>query len=188
MNDLPGWFRRLGHARVQTLRRMPKDLAGRYLSVCGVELEPQEIDEAVEKLAGTAELKSVTPIRQTDPLQRKFTIVAYLSGASLAQLARAYKVTRQTILERLEKEMPKDQRNTVRIRHKMEDWYFTGFKDLFYGIGVDNPDKLNSLDTLQLALALMDTPVDTKPDTVDVGYAGLTVPDKRLEGDLHVSE
>src|SRR5690349_1701677 len=95
---------------------MPEAAGREWLRYRFPEITPEELEQAVTLCAKPVKDARFEQRRPTNLNERTFVTAAWLAGASYKQLSQVFGVSRQTILERIERTLPKKERNACRLQ------------------------------------------------------------------------
>lgn len=156
---LPSYFTKLGPDGVKALRQMPLAAGEEWLRIKYPELTPEETSLALATCAPAATDARFETRIAPKVHDRLFIIAAWLAGASLNQLARMRGTSRQSVVERLERALPKAERNACRlVEPPISDARLYEMKSAFDSIVGENDKVFDGVHPVRIAAMLMAVP------------------------------
>src|SRR4051812_46587223 len=104
---MPSYINKIGIAGIIQVRKMNQTIAREWLKKNHPDLTEEEFGDVLALLPANGRHKTASVAY--DPHQKLFVTMAWLCGASMPQLARMLGVTRQTILDKINRTMGKDE-------------------------------------------------------------------------------
>lgn len=156
---LPGYFTKLGPDGVKALRAMPLAAGEEWLRIKYPELTLEESQQALATCAPAATDARFASRIAPKVHDRLFLIAAWLAGASLNQLARMRGTSRQSVIERLDRALPKAERAACRlVEPPISDTRLYEMKAAFESIVGENDKAFDGIHPVRIAAMLMAVP------------------------------